>query len=93
MKLNFLICNAKIKYAFIKEINNDELDSYLHITEDIQEFETQIANFQKAILQADIDGELKENVATLPIKADNNNEIELQADFYEAKESVAIKFR
>jgi len=91
MKLNFLICNAKIKYVFIEEIYNDELGSYLHITEDIQAFERQIVNFQEAISQADIHSELKENVGTLPIKADNNNKIKLQTDFYgEAKESIAM---
>jgi len=64
------------------------LGSYLHITEDIQEFERQVVNFQEAILQADIHDKLKENVATL--KADDNNKIELQVDFYEVKESVAM---
>jgi len=38
----------------------------------MQEFERQAMNFQETILQVDLHGELEENVATLPLKADDN---------------------
>lgn len=64
--------STKIKHTFTQKIEIDELESYSHITEDTQEFERQAMNFQEAILQADIYGELQENVAILPLKEDNN---------------------